>query len=201
MSTLSERYELLHEDNPVVFFDITIGGHSAGRILMELFAHILPKTSENFRIFCTGELRNKDGKAVGYKDCSFHRLIKDFMIQAGDFVNNDGTGRICIYGHSPESQKTEANIKQYTFGDKFDDESFHFKHNQSGLLSMANSGPNTNGCQFFITCNNCEWLNGKHVVFGRVIEGLLTVRKLENVATGAQSKPKLPCIISQCGQM
>ena len=182
MATLSERYELLHEDNPVVFFDCTIGGHSAGRIVMELFAHVVPKTAENFRMFCTGELR-RNNVPIGYKSATFHRIIKDFMVQGGDFLKNDGTGCTSIYG------------------DKFDDESFHFKHNQAGLLSMANSGPNTNGCQFFVTCNNCEWLDGKHVVFGRVIEGLLTVRKLENVATGALSKPKLPCIISDCGQM
>ncbi|ETO06247.1 hypothetical protein RFI_31148 [Reticulomyxa filosa] len=182
MATLPERYELLDEENPVVFFDVNIAGHSAGRIVMELFAHVVPKTAENFRQFCTGETK-KQSKPIGYKGCEFHRIIRDFMVQGGDFVNGDGTG--C----------------QSISGDKFDDESFHFKHNRPGLLSMANSGPNTNGCQFFLTCNECEWLDGKHVVFGRVIEGLLTLRKLENVQTGANSRPKLKCTIANCGQM
>lgn len=87
------------------------------------------------------------------------------------------------------------------YGDKFEDEKFYFNHDNAGLLSMANSGPNSNGCQFFITCNNCEWLDGKHVVFGRVIDGLLIVRKLENVRVNETSKPRLPCVITDCGQM
>eukprot|EP00276_Gloeochaete_wittrockiana_P011012 CAMPEP_0184660094 /NCGR_PEP_ID=MMETSP0308-20130426/32491_1 /TAXON_ID=38269 /ORGANISM="Gloeochaete witrockiana, Strain SAG 46.84" /LENGTH=174 /DNA_ID=CAMNT_0027100443 /DNA_START=23 /DNA_END=547 /DNA_ORIENTATION=- len=169
-------------NNPVVFFDITIGGYNAGRVKMELFADKVPKTAENFRQLCTGEYK-KAGIPVGYKGCAFHRIIKDFMIQGGDFVKGDGTGRLSIYG------------------DKFADESFDMKHTAPGLLSMANSGPNTNGCQFFITCAPSDWLDGKHVVFGKVIDGLLTIRKVENVAVGPNNKPKLACVISECGEM
>ncbi|BFG20512.1 hypothetical protein CerSpe_067850 [Prunus speciosa] len=150
--------------NPVVFFDITIGTIPAGRIKMELFADIAPKTAENFRQFCTGEYR-KAGLPVGYKGCQFHRVIKDFMIQAGDFLKGDGSGCVSIYGH------------------QFDDETFDAKHTGPGLLSMANSGPNTNGCQ-------------------RVLgDGLLVVRKIENVATGPNNRPKLACVIAECGEM
>jgi len=170
--------------NPVVFFDVTIGGQPAGRIKMELFAHMAPKTAENFRQLCTGEMK-KGGKPVGYKGCAFHRIIKGFMLQGGDFVNGDGTGCTSIYGEN------------------FDDENFDIKHTGPGIMSMANSGPGTNGCQFFITCEKCEWLDGKHVVFGKLVDGpsLLTVRKLENVSVGANSKPKLQCVISECGEL
>ncbi|CAG7908166.1 unnamed protein product [Brassica rapa] len=173
--------------NPVVFFDVSIGGIPAGRIKMELFADIAPKTAENFRQFCTGELR-KAGKPLGYKECQFHRVIKDFMIQSGDFLKNDGNGCMSIYGH------------------KFDDENFTAKHTGPGLLSMANSGPDTNGCQysylFFISCAKCEWLDNKHVVFGRVLgDGLLVMRKIENVAVGPNNRPKLAVVITECGEM
>lgn len=168
--------------NPVVFFDVSMGGHHIGRIKMELFANVCPKTAENFRQFCTGEHR-KNGLPVGYKGCSFHRVIKDFMIQSGDFVKGDGTGKMSIYG------------------EKFADENFKLKHTVPGLLSMANSGANTNGCQFFITCAPAEWLDNKHVVFGYVIDGLKTVRIIENVSVGPMNKPKMPCIISGCGQL
>jgi len=170
--------------NPIVFFDITLGGHPAGRVKMELFADKVPKTAENFRQLCTGEYR-KNGLPVGYKGCSFHRIIKGFMLQGGDFVKGDGTGCLSIYG------------------EKFGDENFELKHTGPGILSMANSGKDTNGCQFFLTCDKCEWLDGQHVVFGRVIDNpsLLTVRKLENVSVGANSKPKLDCVISECGEL
>ncbi|KAJ8901519.1 hypothetical protein NDN08_007363 [Rhodosorus marinus] len=168
--------------NPVVFFDVSIGDQPSGRIKMELFADIVPKTAENFRQFCTGEFK-KDGRPLGYKGVPFHRVIKDFMIQGGDFVNADGTGKISIYGS------------------KFEDENFTLKHTGGGLLSMANSGSDTNGCQFFITCAVCDWLDSKHVVFGRVVEGMLVVRKIENVPVGPQSKPRLNSVITQCGEM
>ncbi|XP_024387922.1 peptidyl-prolyl cis-trans isomerase CYP22 [Physcomitrium patens] len=169
--------------NPIVFFDVTIGSLPAGRIKMELFADIVPKTAENFRQFCTGEFR-KGNNPIGFKTSTFHRVIKDFMIQGGDFVKGDGSGCTSIYGS------------------KFDDENFIAKHTGPGLLSMANSGPNTNGCQFFITCAKCDWLDNKHVVFGRVLgEGLLVVRKLENVQTGQNNRPKLACTIAECGEM
>mmetsp|Transcript_19964 Transcript_19964/g.35925 ORF Transcript_19964/g.35925 Transcript_19964/m.35925 type:complete len:186 (-) Transcript_19964:357-914(-) len=171
-------------NNPIVFFDINIGDSPAGRIKMELFADVCPKTAENFRQFCTGEYR-KNGLPIGYKGCSFHRIIKDFMIQGGDFIKGNGTGCQSIYGT------------------RFHDETFVGKHTGPGLLSMANSGPNTNGCQFFITCAKTDWLDGKHVVFGRVLgDGLLTVRKLENVVCDKTSgRPRLSCIIKECGEM
>ncbi|GAB1288845.1 Peptidyl-prolyl cis-trans isomerase H [Apodemus speciosus] len=211
--------------NPVVFFDVSIGGQEVGRMKIELFADVVPKTAENFRQFCTGEFR-KDGVPIGYKGSTFHRVIKDFMIQGGDFVNGDGTGVASIY-RGP-----------------FADENFKLRHSAPGLLSMktqvwfpaprqaanscyrgscmnvANSGPSTNGCQFFITCSKCDWLDGKHVVFGKIIDGLLVMRKIEWTrsyiilildfsmgderfyeALGPNNKPKLPVVISQCGEM
>lgn len=170
-------------ENPIVFMDITAGGQEIGRIKMELFADIVPRTAENFRQLCTGEFR-RDGIPIGFKGSSFHRVIKDFMVQGGDFVQNDGTGLMSIYGG------------------KFEDENFKMRHTGPGMLSMANSGPNTNGCQFFVTCAKCDFLDGKHVVFGKVIEdGLLVVRRIENVPVGANNRPKLPIVVAQCGEM
>mmetsp|Transcript_8558 Transcript_8558/g.11921 ORF Transcript_8558/g.11921 Transcript_8558/m.11921 type:complete len:185 (+) Transcript_8558:19-573(+) len=177
--------EALSRGNPVVFFDISIAGVSAGRIKMELFADICPKTAENFRQFCTGE-HKKNSLPTGYKNCPFHRIIKGFMIQGGDFINSDGTGRHSIYGSS------------------FSDENFTLRHTGPGFLSMANSGPNTKGCQFFITCAKTEWLDGKHVVFGKLLDedSLLVMRKMENVPVSAGSNnPKLPVTIDQCGEL
>ena len=172
-----------HPGNPVVFFDVKIGGIDAGRVKMELFADVCPRTCENFRQLCTGEHR-KSGQPIGYKACKFHRIIKDFMIQGGDFLKGDGTGSTSIYGT------------------RFEDENFVARHTGPGLLSMANSGANTNGCQFFITCGKCDWLDDKHVVFGRVLgDGLLVVRKVENVQCGPNNKPRLDVVISQCGEM
>ncbi|RSH82578.1 Peptidyl-prolyl cis-trans isomerase H [Apiotrichum porosum] len=168
---------------PIVFFDVTIGDTPAGRIKMELFSDITPKTAENFRQLCTGEHR-VNSTPQGYKKSTFHRILlfvclapptrvkrwAVFMVQGGDFLRHDGTGTFSIYG---------AN---------FEDENFTVKHTGPGLLSMANSGPNTNGCQFFITTAPATFLDGKHCVFGRVIDGLLTVRKIENVPTGANNR-------------
>ncbi|KAF8316163.1 hypothetical protein DL93DRAFT_2078443 [Clavulina sp. PMI_390] len=148
---------------------------------MELFSDIVPKTAENFRQLCTGEHRVNQ-RPMGYKNALFHR-VKDFMVQGGDFLNSDGTGSFSIYG------------------DKFEDENFIEKHSAPGLLSMANSGANTNGCQFFITTAKCDFLDGKHVVFGKVIDGLLTLRMIENVATGPNNRPKLAVKITECGEM
>jgi peptidyl-prolyl isomerase H (cyclophilin H) len=176
--------ECLGRGNSVVFFDVSIAGKPQGRIRMELFNDVAPRAAENFRQFCTGEfLRN--GVPLGYKGCAFHRVIKGFMIQGGDFRNGDGTGRVSIYG------------------DSFADEEFVIKHTGAGLLSMANSGPNTNGCQFFLTCGKAPHLDGKHVVFGKILdkESMLVVRKAENVPTGNQDKPKFPVVIDQCGEL
>ncbi|KAL5379858.1 Peptidyl-prolyl cis-trans isomerase H [Paraphaeosphaeria sporulosa] len=170
--------EPTNPENPVVFFDITIGGSNAGRIQMELYMDVVPATSENFRRFCTGEA---DG---GYKGSIFHRVIPSFMIQGGDFINGDGTGSATIFG-----------------SESFDDENFNLKHTRPGLLSMANSGPNTNGCQFFILTEMAPHLDGKHVVFGDVIGGMNVVREIENTQTGAGDRPVKDVVISNCGQV
>jgi peptidyl-prolyl isomerase H (cyclophilin H) len=168
---------------PIVFFDISIGNNPAGRIKFELFSQIVPRTAENFRQLCTGEFK-KNQTPTGYKNSSFHRVIKDFMVQGGDIINNDGTGNLSIYG------------------ERFEDENFILKHSSQGLLSMANNGQNANGSQFFITCAKCEFLDGKHVVFGRVIDGLVVLKKIEQVAThGGTNKPKVPVVITECGEM
>ncbi|KXN85513.1 Peptidyl-prolyl cis-trans isomerase H [Leucoagaricus sp. SymC.cos] len=156
---------------PIVFMDIQIGETPAGRMKFELFSDIVPKTAENFRQLCTGEYR-VNSRPQGYKNATFHR-VPNFMCQGGDFLKGDGTGSFSIYG------------------EKFPDENFVEKHIGPGLLSMANSGPNSNGCQFFITTAKCDFLDGKHVVFGRVIDGMLTLRKIENVPTGPNNRPKL----------
>ena len=158
------------------FFDIVIGNQNAGRIVFELYNDITPKTCENFRALCTGE------KGFGYKGCPFHRIIPQFMIQGGDFTNHNGTGGRSIYG------------------DRFPDENFKVSFQGPGELAMANAGPNTNGSQFFITTIHCHWLSGKHVVFGRVIEGMDIVKKME--ACGSQNgKPTQQCYIANCGQL
>ncbi|CAF9943668.1 MAG: Peptidyl-prolyl cis-trans isomerase H [Alectoria fallacina] len=153
---------------------------------MELFADITPKTAENFRQYCTGENKNPQGRPQGYKGSKFHRVIREFMIQGGDFLNGDGTGSTCIYG-------TKA----------FADENFQLKHDTPGLLSMAvsNSGKDSNGCQFFITTVPTPFLNNKHVVFGKVIDGMDVVHKVENTRVRGESKPATDVTIAQCGEM
>ena len=164
------------------FFDISIGGAASGRIVFDLAAET-PICSDNFRALCTGEKGvGKSGKPLHYKGSSFHRVIPDFMLQGGDFTTGDGRGGESIYGN------------------KFKDENFILRHDQPGLLSMANAGPNTNGSQFFITTVATPHLDGKHTVFGKVVEGQDLVKKIESVGSrsGAPSKQ---VTITDCGQL
>jgi len=168
--------------NPKVFFDISIGDKKVGRAVFVLYADVVPKTVENFRALCTGEKGvGQSGKPLHFKGCSFHRIIKGFMIQGGDFTKGDGTGGESIYG------------------EKFEDENFTHKHTRSGLLSMANAGANTNGSQFFITTVPTPHLYEKHVVFGSIIQGQDVVVELENTPTLPGDKPVQLCTISDCG--
>lgn len=166
-----------------VFFDIEINGEEAGQIVFGLFGDDVPLTAENFRKLCTGEEGvGKMGKPLHYKGSSFHRVIPQFMLQGGDFTAGNGTGGESIYGA------------------KFKDENFVFAHDIPGLLSMANAGPNTNGSQFFITTVPTPWLNGKHVIFGRVIKGMELVERIEGLGTQS-GKPQLPITIANCGEL
>ncbi|KAJ6460404.1 cyclophilin-like domain-containing protein [Mycena vitilis] len=171
---------------PRVFLDFSIGNEPLGRVIFELFSDEVPRTCENFRALCTGEKGlSSTGSPLYYKNSISHRIIKDFMIQAGDFTKRNGQGGESIYGPSP-----------------FADEDLSRPLDSEGLLCMANKGPNTNGSQFFITLRECPHLNGKHVVFGKVIRGFdEVVTKLAEVPVDEKSRPLSTVLISNCGEL
>jgi peptidylprolyl isomerase len=166
-----------------VFFDISIGDDQAGRLTMDLYGSVAPKTAENFRALCTGEKGvGTLGKSLHFQGCKFHRIIPGFMCQGGDFTSGDGQGGESIYG-----------------GD-FEDEPFEFSHFEPGLLSMANAGPDTNGSQFFVTTAVTDFLDGKHVVFGKVVDGMDVLKAME--AQGSKSGAvSSPVKIVACGEV
>ena len=169
--------------NPLVFFDISINGKAAGRITMRLDADMVPRTAENFRALCTGEKgMGASGRQLHFKGSVFHRIIPKFMAQGGDFTVGNGTGGESIYGHS------------------FEDENFKLRHTGPGVLSMANSGPNTNSSQFFLCTAKTEWLDAKHVVFGKVEDGHDVMRAMEECGT-SDGKPSHRVEIAECGQL
>ncbi|PSC69049.1 peptidyl-prolyl cis-trans isomerase [Micractinium conductrix] len=169
--------------NPKVFFDVSAGSTPLGRIVMELRADVTPRTAENFRCLCTGEKgTGRSGKPLHFKGSTFHRVIPDFMCQGGDFTRGNGTGGESIYG------------------EKFADENFTLRHTGAGILSMANAGANTNGSQFFLCTVATPWLDGKHVVFGQVVEGLDVVKKVEGYGSGS-GRTSQTITVSDCGQL
>ena len=186
---VAEKYEKLPEFsilNAQVYFDIVIGKEDEeedqkikGRVVFELFTKEVPKTAENFRALCTGE----KGENLTFKGNAFHRVIKGFMAQGGDITHGTGTGGMSIYGP------------------KFEDEKIWYPHTHRGLLSMANSGPDTNSSQFFICFKDTPHLNDKHTCFGRVIHNYSLIEKIEENPTGAQDKPLRPVTIVDCGEL
>lgn len=157
-----------------VYFDITINGAPAGRLVFALYDDAVPKTARNFRELATGV------HGFGYKGSTFHRIIPSFMAQGGDFTRNNGTGGRSIYG------------------EKFPDENLSIPHTKAGLLSMANAGRNSNGSQFFVTFGATAYLDGRHVVFGEVVAGMDLVRRLETLGSDS-GQPKAAVVVAQCG--
>lgn len=177
---VEEELEITHR----VFLDVDMDDQRLGRIVIGLFGTVVPKTSENFRALCTGEKgMGTSGKPLHYKKTPFHRIIPGFMIQGGDIVKGDGKGGESIYGGT------------------FPDENFKLRHSHAGVVSMVNSGPNSNGSQFFITTVKASWLDGEHVVFGKVIQGMDTVYAIEGGAGTYSGKPRKKVIIADSGEI
>ncbi|XP_047944321.1 peptidyl-prolyl cis-trans isomerase CYP21-1-like [Salvia hispanica] len=177
---VEELYEITHR----VFMDVDIDKQRIGRITIGLYGDVVPKTVENFRALCTGEVgKAKNGKVLHYKGTPFHRIIPGFMIQGGDIVSGDGKGNQSIYGGT------------------FRDENFKLKHSHAGIVAMVNSGPDSNGSQFFITTVKAYWLDGEHVVFGKVVDGMDTVYAIEGSAGTYSGKPRKKVIISDSGEI
>ena len=168
--------------NPRVFLEIGIDGASVGKLIIELYADKVPRTAENFRMLCTGEKGvGRSGAKLCYKDCKFHKAVSGYLIQGGDFIAGDGTQNESVYGP------------------RFEDENFSVPHDDKGIVSMANNGRNTNGGQFFITFTQTPWLNGKNVAFGKVVDGLEILDKMEAAGTKSGTPKKAVKIIS-CGE-
>lgn len=175
-----QEYEITHR----VYLDVDIDEQRQGRIVIGLYGKVVSKTAENFRALCTGEKgKGASGKPLHYKGTPFHRIISGFMIQGGDIVYGDGRGSDSIYGSI------------------FPDENFKIKHSHAGVVSMVNSGPNSNGSQFFITTIKTSWLDGEHVVFGKVIQGMDTVYAIEGGAGTYSGKPRKKVIIADSGEI
>ncbi|PSS12072.1 Peptidyl-prolyl cis-trans isomerase [Actinidia chinensis var. chinensis] len=179
-----EEVEEVHEITHRVFLDVDIDKQRVGRIIIGLYGQVVPKTVENFRALCTGELgKSASGKALQYKGAPFHRIIPGFMIQGGDIIYGDGKGSESVYGGT------------------FPDENFKIKHSHPGVVAMVNTGPDSNGSQFFITTVKASWLDGEHVVFGKVIEGMDTVYAIEGGAGTYSGKPRKKVIIADSGEI
>ncbi|GAB4853184.1 hypothetical protein Ancab_017371 [Ancistrocladus abbreviatus] len=175
-----EEPEITHR----VFLDVDMDNQRVGRMVIGLFGKVVPKTVENFRALCTGEKgKGAIGKPLRYKKTPFHRIIPGFMIQGGDIVHGNGKGGESIYGGA------------------FTDESFRIKHSHAGVVSMANSGPDSNASQFFITTVKASWLDGEHVVFGKVMQGMDTVYAIEGGAGTYSGKPRKKVIIADSGEI
>jgi len=185
--TLEEHPPPKDRPNPLVYLDLSVAGDPVGRLVIRLYANVVPKTAENFRLLCVGGQRGPEGNLLSYRGSVFHRIINRFMLQGGDFTAGDGSGG---WAAAPDSRNGN-----------FADENFLLRHERAGLLSMANAGPDTNGSQFFVTTVNCPHLDGKHVVFGEVVRGMGIVREIEVMPTGEADRPLKEVKVEACGEL